>query len=80
MSQAPTPSPASNGTDRLTEAEEQIAHLQRMTEDLSQIIARQETQIDKLETRVEMLMRREAGRESDQGGTVPLADERPPHW
>jgi SlyX protein len=29
---------------------------------------------------VEMLMMREAEREVDQGGTIPLADQKPPHW
>jgi SlyX protein len=26
------------------------------------------------------LMQREAEREADAGGTIPLADQRPPHW
>jgi SlyX protein len=29
---------------------------------------------------VEMLMHREAERESEMGGTVPMADQKPPHW
>nr|WP_233128139.1 SlyX family protein [Brevirhabdus pacifica] len=51
-----------------------------MTDELSQVVADQQDRIARLETRVEMLMRREAGRESDQGGSIPLGDERPPHW
>ncbi len=63
-----------------THLEEQLAHLQRVVDELSDIVARQQTEIDRLTRRVEMLMQREAEREADQGGTIPLADQRPPHW
>ncbi|WP_394355460.1 hypothetical protein [Meridianimarinicoccus sp. MJW13] len=36
--------------------------------------------VQTLTRRVAMLMQREAERESDLGGTVPLADQKPPHW
>ena len=60
--------------------EEQIAHLTRTVDDLSDVVARQQAEIDLLSRRVQMLMRREAEREVDAGGTVPLADQKPPHW
>jgi SlyX protein len=60
--------------------EEQIAHLTRTVEDLSDIVARQETELALASRRLAMLMEREASREVDAGGTVPLADQRPPHW
>lgn len=63
-----------------TEIEERLAHLMRMVEDLSEVVARQDGEIAVLTRRVEMLMSREAEREMDQGGSVPLADQRPPHW
>ncbi len=66
-----------NGTERL---EEKLAHLQRVTDGLSDIVAAQRDQIDRLTRRVEMLMQREAEREADSDGTVPLADQKPPHW
>ncbi len=59
--------------------EEHLAHLTRTVEDLSDIVARQEREIDRLTRRVGLLLEREAEREA-QGGTVPLADQRPPHW
>ncbi|MBF9049097.1 SlyX protein [Roseobacter sp. HKCCD9010] len=62
------------------ELEEQIAHLVRTVEDLSEVVARQDADIATLTRRVEMLMMREAEREVDGGGTVPLADQKPPHW
>ncbi len=66
--------------DRIFKLEEQLAHLTRVTEDLSDIVARQEAQIEQLLRRQAMLMEREAEREVQEGGTVPLADQRPPHW
>jgi len=59
--------------------EEQIAHLTRMVEDLSDVVTRQTREIDRLTRRVGLLMDREAEREAE-GGTLPLADQRPPHW
>ncbi|MEJ6399095.1 SlyX family protein [Yoonia sp. 208BN28-4] len=63
-----------------TSLEEQIAHLTRTVDELSEIVARQETALALATRRIAMLMEREAGREMDGGGTVPLADQRPPHW
>lgn len=59
--------------------EEAVAHLTRVVEDLSEVVARQETEIARLSRRVGMLLEREAEREAE-GGTIPLADQRPPHW
>lgn len=64
----------------LTPLEEQIAHLTRTVEEMSDIVARQENEITQLNRRVQMLMEREASREYDAGGTIPLADQKPPHW
>ena len=64
----------------VTHLEEQIAHLTRAVEELSDIVARQETELTVATRRLAMLMEREAGRELDAGGSVPLADQRPPHW
>lgn len=60
--------------------EEQIAHLTRTVDDLSDVIARQSRQIDVLERRVAMLMQREAERQSEGSGGVVFTDERPPHY
>jgi SlyX protein len=65
---------------RLLQLEEQVAHLTRLTEDLSDIVARQERDLAVMARRMEMLMERAAEREVQEGGTVPLADQRPPHW
>lgn len=66
--------------DRVERLEENVAHLTRMAEDLSAIVARQEREIERLQRRVGMLLEREAEREASQEGTIPLADQRPPHY
>jgi SlyX protein len=63
----------------LTRLEEQIAHLTRVTDDLSEVVARQEREIARLSRLVGLLAEREAQREAE-GGTIPLADQQPPHW
>jgi SlyX protein len=76
---APQP-PRVIAMDRLQTAEEEIAHLRRAVDDLSEIVARQTAEIDRLSRRLGLLIAREAEREADAGGTIPLADQRPPHW
>ncbi len=66
-------------TDRLTDYEERIAHLERQVEELSSIVARQDKLVDRLTARVRLLSEREAEREAD-AGSIPLADQKPPHW
>lgn len=60
--------------------EERIAHLIRQVEELSEVVARQQGELDRLTRRVALLMEREADREYEAGGAVPLADQKPPHW
>ena len=65
---------------RIETLEEQIAHLTRTVEDLSDIVARQERELALLTRRAQMLMEREAERESQGGGGGVVGDERPPHY
>ncbi|MCT8330340.1 SlyX family protein [Albidovulum sediminis] len=67
-------------TDRLERAEEELAHLRRTVDDLSEVVARQSREIDLLTRRVLLLMERAAEAEAERSGSVPLADQRPPHW
>ena len=60
--------------------EEKLAHLEKVTDELSEVVARQDVEITRLTRRVEMLMAREAEREVDAGGTAVMTNERPPHW
>lgn len=61
--------------------EEKIAHLQRMVDDLSDVVTRQSAEIDTLTRRMAMLMRRESEREADAGSHLfSGADKPPPHY
>jgi SlyX protein len=66
--------------DDFTAIEERIAHLERTVEDLSDTVARQDRELQRLTARVSALMQREAEREIDGGGSAPVADRKPPHW
>lgn len=66
--------------DRLTKLETRVAELIATTEDLSDIVATQADEIARLTNRVRMLMEREAERELTDSSSVPLADQKPPHW
>jgi SlyX protein len=66
--------------DPTTAHEERLAHLIRTVDELSDIVARQEREIARLGRRLNLLMEREAEREVAEGGSVPLADQKPPHW
>ncbi len=67
-------------TRSMEKLEEQIAHLIRTVEDLSDIVARQEAEITTLNRRVHMLMQREGEREASGSGGIVVGDERPPHY
>jgi len=64
----------------MEQLEEKIAHLTRTVDDLSDIAARQQSEIDRLTARVHMLMQREGEREAAGSDGIVLGDERPPHY
>ncbi len=66
--------------ERLERAEEELAHLRRAVDDLSDVVARQTREIEALTRRVAILVERAAEADAAAGGTVPLADQKPPHW
>lgn len=65
--------------DRTEALEERIAHLTRAVEDLSDVVAVQGREIDRLTRLAAMLAEREAEREAGLG-EAPAANVRPPHW
>ena len=60
--------------------EEQIAHLTRTVEELSDVVAKQDAELRRLTGIVDLLAQRARDREADGGGGVILGDERPPHY
>ena len=65
---------------RIQAVEEKTAELLKTTDELSDVVARQEREIAVLMHRVQMLMQREGERDSQGGGGIMLGDERPPHY
>jgi SlyX protein len=64
----------------MTEAlEEQIAHLTRTMEDLSDVVAKQDSQLHHLAQLVESLRKKILEQDSASGGII-FTDERPPHY
>ena len=59
--------------------EERVAHLTRAIEDMSDVVARQGKEIERLTRLVHLLVEREAEREAS-AGEGPAANVRPPHW
>ncbi len=60
--------------------EEELAHLRRLTDELSEVVARQAGEIDILTRRVAMLIERAASQEAEGTGGTVFGDERPPHY
>ena len=60
--------------------EEKVALLIRQVEEMSDVVARQDRESQRLKAQVERLILREAEREAEGVGGVVLGDERPPHY
>lgn len=65
--------------DRQDQLEEKVAHLTRAVEDLSDVVARQAAEIERLQRHTRLLLEREAEREV-MAGEAPAANQKPPHW
>jgi len=59
--------------------EEKVAHLMRAVDDLSDVVAGQAKEIERLSRLVQLLVEREAEREA-MAVDGPAANVRPPHW
>lgn len=68
-----------DGFDDIARIEERLAHLTRTVDDLSDVVARQADEIDRLSRHLRLLLEREAEREAMEG-EAPPANQRPPHW
>lgn len=66
--------------DPITRIEETLAHQSAQIDDLSDVVRRQQAEIDRLTRRVALLLERAAESEAATGGSVILADQKPPHY
>lgn len=60
--------------ERVDAVEERVAHLTRAVDDLSDVVMRQQRELDRLTRLVGLLAARE------EGAGAPDANVRPPHW
>jgi len=65
--------------DDAARVEERLAHLTRAVDDLSDMVARQAAEIERLSRHLRLLLEREAEREA-MAGEAPAANQPPPHW
>jgi len=75
----PQPESAAMDETRLTELEIRLAHHEVMAEEMSEVLARQQAEIDRLNLMVRRLLDRVLTMESD-GGRSPADDRPPPHY
>ena len=66
--------------DRVEAAEVHIAHLTRTVDELSDQVARQADQIDRLCVRFQILLDRLSKQDVGDASDAPIVDQRPPHW
>jgi SlyX protein len=62
------------------ELEERIAHLERMVEELSDVVVTQGRELDRMGRVVEALRQKAVQDSQAQDGGIVMADERPPHY
>jgi SlyX protein len=66
-------------TQRLDAIEEKLAHLERAVAEISDVVARQQKQLDAALDRNQRLMEKISAIESDFGASA-TAHEKPPHY
>jgi len=66
-------------TERLDAIEEKLAHFEKTVAELSDVIARQQKELDRALDRNQRLMEKVAALESDFGPSA-TAHEKPPHY
>lgn len=67
-------------SNHIINLETQLAHITRIVEDLSDIVADQTKRLERAEQRIEMLMQRAAEDEAAMVSGEIIGDQRPPHW
>ena len=67
-------------TDRLEAIEIKLAHLERAVAEISDVVARQQKELDRALDRNQRLMEKIAAIESESGGASATAYEKPPHY
>jgi len=67
-------------SDRLEAIEIKLAHLERAVAEISDVVARQQKELDRALDRNQRLMEKIAALESESGSASATAYEKPPHY
>jgi SlyX protein len=65
--------------ERIETIEEKLAHLERAVNELSDVVARQQKELERATDRHQRLLDKMAAMESDFGASA-TAEEKPPHY
>ena len=66
--------------ERIIELEIKLSEVTKLSEELSDIIAKQANRLDIAERRVQLLMERAAQDEANSSNGITINDNLPPHW
>jgi len=66
--------------ERIIELEIKLSEVTKLSEELSDIIAKQANRLDIAERRIQLLMERAAQDEANSSNGIIINDNLPPHW
>ena len=66
--------------ERIIELEIKLSEVTKLSEELSDIIAKQANRLDIAERRIQLLMERAAQDEANSSNGITINDNLPPHW
>jgi SlyX protein len=66
--------------ERIIELEIKLSEATKLSEELSDIVAKQANRLDIAERRIQLLMERAAQDEANSSNGITINDNLPPHW
>ena len=66
--------------ERIIELEIKLSEVTKLSEELSDIVAKQANRLDIAERRIQLLMERAAQDEANSSNGITINDNLPPHW
>ena len=66
--------------ERIIELEIKLSEATKLSEELSDIVAKQANRLDIAERRIQLLMERAAQDEANSSNGITISDNLPPHW
>ena len=66
--------------ERIIELEIKLSEATKLSEELSDVVAKQASRLDIAERRIQLLMERAAQDEANSSNGITINDNLPPHW